>query len=202
MAASSAKTKLISGVAGVLLLSCATLFLGAWSFLPGSNGDGSRYGVAFNLIDDRGAPISEQALQGHPALVYFGYTHCPEVCPTTLYDMASWIKELGPAADDLRAYFFTVDPERDTTEIMHGYAANFTDRIVGITGDPKEMQKVIAGWQIFAKKVPGADGEYTMDHTASVFLVDRKGRLKGTIAYGEDANVALPKIRALLQPAG
>lgn len=178
----------------------ASLCLGAWTML--AKADEARYGVPFELTDDLGAPITDDALRGHPSLVYFGYTHCPEVCPTTLYEMAGWLKSLGPTADGLKAYFFTVDPERDTVEIMHGYASNFTDRITGITGDPKEMQKVIKGWQIFAKKVPSPDGDYTMDHTASVFMIDSQGKLQGTIAYREDTSTALTKIRALLKPAG
>lgn len=157
------------------------------------------FGTAFTLTDDRGEPITEKALSGHPSLVYFGYTHCPDVCPTTLYDIAGWFKTLGPQADGLKAYFFTVDPERDTPEIMHSYTSNFTDRITGITGDPGEMQKAIKGWRIYAKKVPTPDSGYTMDHTASVLLVDAGGNLRGTIAYQENTDVALQKIRNLLQ---
>ncbi len=156
-------------------------------------------GASFDLTDDHGQPITEKALSGHPSLIYFGYTHCPDVCPTTLYDMAGWFKTLGPQADRLKAYFFSVDPERDTPEIMHSYTGNFTDRIIGITGDPKEMQKAIKGWRIYAKKVPSPDGGYTMDHTASVLLVDAGGNLRGTIAYQENNDVALQKIRNLLQ---
>jgi protein SCO1/2 len=181
-------------------LLCASLAFGAWTYLAKADESGSRYSVPFELTDDLGVPITQQALEGHPSLVYFGYTHCPEVCPTTLYEMAGWIKTLGPEAAGLKAYFFTVDPERDTVTIMHGYASNFTDRIKGITGNPTEMQKVIKGWQIFARKVPTSDGDYTFDHTASVFMIDAEGALKGTIAYGEDTNSALTKIRALLKP--
>ena len=113
--------------------------------------------------------------------------------------MAGWFKALGPQGDSLKAYFFSVDPERDTPEIMHTYTGNFTDRITGITGDPQEMQKAIKGWRVYAKKVPSPDGGYTMDHTASVLLVDASGNLRGTIAYQEDADVALQKIKNLLQ---
>lgn len=113
--------------------------------------------------------------------------------------MAGWIKTLGPSAEELKAYFFTVDPERDTVKVMHGYASNFTDRITGVTGNPVEMQKVIEGWQIFVRNVPTSDGDYIVDHTASVFMIDSKGALKGTIAYGEDTNSALTKIRTLLK---
>ncbi|PRD55017.1 SCO family protein [Phyllobacterium myrsinacearum] len=183
-------------------LICAALGFAAWTFLAAGTKTNSRHGAPFNLVDDLGAPITDRALQSHPSLVFFGYTHCPEVCPTTLYEMAGWFKALGPAADGLKAYFFTVDPERDTPEIIHGYTSNFTDRVTGITGDPAEVQKVIKEWQIFVRKVPTADGDYTIDHTASVFMLDDQGRLKGTIAYGEEVNSALAKIQTLLKSAG
>ncbi|SCB18889.1 SCO family protein [Rhizobium hainanense] len=189
----AAMTIALMFVIGSGLIGYATFFM-----TPQVRAAGS-FGTAFTLTDDRGEPITEKALSGHPSLLYFGYTHCPDVCPTTLYDMAGWFKTLGPQADGLKAYFFTVDPERDTPEIMHSYTGNFTDRITGITGDPGEMQKAIKGWRIYAKKVPTPDGGYTMDHTASVLLVDAEGNLRGTIAYQENTDVALQKIRNLLQ---
>jgi protein SCO1/2 len=159
-------------------------------------------GAPFNLVDEQGSPITEKALKGHPSLVYFGYTHCPDVCPTTLYDMAGWFKALGPKADTLKAYFFSVDPQRDTPAIMHSYTSNFTNRITGVTGDPQEMQKAINGWRIYAKKVPTADGDYLMDHTALVLLVDGSGNLKGTIPYDGPSDQAVQKIEKLLLPPG
>lgn len=185
-------------VALALIVGAGLIGYAAFFMTPPVRAAGS-FGAAFTLTDDRGEPITEKALSGHPSLVYFGYTHCPDVCPTTLYDMAGWFKTLGPQADGLKAYFFTVDPERDTPEIMHSYTSNFTDRITGITGDPGEMQKAIKGWRIYAKKVPTPDSGYTMDHTASVLLVDAGGNLRGTIAYQENTDVALQKIRNLLQ---
>lgn len=155
-------------------------------------------GTAFRLTDDRGQPITEAALKGQPTLLFFGFTHCPEVCPTTLYEMASWFKSLGSEADGLKAFFFSVDPERDTPELMHNYTSAFTDRITGVTGDPSEMQDVIKSWNIYAKKVPTDNGDYTMDHTASVLLLTEKGDLKGTISYGSTQETAVAKIRDLL----
>ncbi|MGN8023558.1 SCO family protein [Phyllobacterium sp. 22229] len=157
-----------------------------------------KLGVPFSLIDQNGAPITEAAFQGHPTALFFGFTHCPEVCPTTLFEMAGWLKALGDEGKDLRVFFISVDPERDTPEVMKGYTAAFTDRITGITGDPKEMEKVIKGWKIYARKVPTENGDYTMDHTASVMLLDRDARLKSTIDYKETTDVALKKLRLLL----
>ncbi|MFJ6328410.1 MULTISPECIES: SCO family protein [unclassified Rhizobium] len=159
----------------------------------------SGFGASFRLIADNGQPITEAALKGHPSLVFFGFTHCPEICPTTLFEMSGWFKTLGPGAKDLHAFFFSVDPERDTPETMRTYVSSFSDKVTGITGDPAEVQRVIKGWRIYAKKVPTDDGDYTMDHTASVLLVDANGDLKGTIAYQESADSAVDKIRQLLK---
>ena len=97
----------------------------------------SELGAPFNLIDHNGNPITEAAFAGKPTLVYFGFTRCPEVCPTTFYEMAGWFDTLGEKGKDLQAFFITVDPERDTPEIMKGFAEAFTDRATGITGDPE-----------------------------------------------------------------
>lgn len=155
-------------------------------------------GTPFNLIDQNGAPITEAAFKGHPTALFFGFTHCPEVCPTTLFEMAGLLNTLGDEGKDLRVFFISVDPERDTPEVMKGYTAAFTDRITGITGKPEEIEKLVKSWRIYAKKVPTEDGDYTMDHTASIMLLDRDARLKSTIDYKEDADVALKKLKLLI----
>jgi len=160
-----------------------------------------RLGADFILTDDTGKPITQAAFKGHPSLLYFGFTRCPEVCPTTLYDVAGWFKTLGPEAKDLHAYFVTVDPERDTVELMHGYVTALSDKITGITGDPKEIEKLIKGWRVYAARVPSDDGDYTMDHTASIFLLDKEANLKGTIAYQENPTIAVSKLMRLLNSA-
>ncbi len=164
----------------------------------GRQSEGPQLGVPFNLIDQNGAPITEAAFKGHPTVLFFGFTHCPEVCPTTLFEMAGWLKTLGEEGKDLRAFFISVDPERDTPDVMKGYVSAFTDRITGITGKPDEVEKLLKGWKIYAKKVPTENGDYTMDHTATVILVDRDGRLKSTIDYKESPDVALKKLKLLI----
>ncbi len=166
---------------------------------PRQEASSTAYGVNFSLISDDGQPITDAALRGHPSLVFFGFTHCPEICPTTLFEMSGWFKTLGSEAKDLHAYFFSVDPERDTPETMRTYVSSFSDKVTGVTGSPAEVQKVIKGYRIYAKKVPTTDGDYTMDHTASVLLIDADGDLKGTIAYQEPAEAAVAKIRAFLK---
>lgn len=188
------------GAAFAALFLAVMGFMG-WQFLvqgtEKSLTAGMRLGTEFALLDHNGAPITQAAFEGRPTLIYFGFTRCPEVCPTTLYEMAGWFEALGEEGSGLQAFFVTVDPERDTPEIMRGYAEAFTDRVTGITGDPEEIARLIAGWHVYAARVPTEDGDYTMDHTASVFLVDANGVFKGTVAYGEDATTAVAKLRRL-----
>ncbi|MCP1198934.1 SCO family protein [Notoacmeibacter sp. MSK16QG-6] len=157
----------------------------------------TKMGAPFELIDHNGEVITEKALEGQPSAVFFGFTHCPEVCPTTLYEMATWFDALGEEGKNIRAFFITVDPERDTPDVMKSYVENFTDRITGITGDPEKVEQLKKAWRVYSKRVPLEDGDYTMDHTASVMLVDAEGRFKGTIAYGESADTAMEKLRRL-----
>jgi protein SCO1/2 len=159
---------------------------------------GEPYGGSFSLVDAKGAPITEAAFRGHPTAVFFGFTHCPEVCPTTLYEMAGWLKTLGQDGNDLRAYFVSIDPERDTPQILDTYVGNFSDRITGITGDPEKVAAMAKAFGIFTRKVDTGDGDYTMDHTASVLLLDRNGAFSGTIAYGENADTAVAKLKRLV----
>lgn len=161
------------------------------------------FGVPFQLIDQTGKPITEQAFRGKPTALFFGFTHCPEVCPTTLFELDGWLKTVDPDGTGLQAYFVTVDPERDTPELLGRYIANVTDRVIGIAGAPDKIAEVIKGFKVYAKKIPtdekNPDGDYTMDHTASVFLLDAEGRFKGTISYGENTDVAQQKLANLLK---
>lgn len=171
----------------------------AWTLRTAPEHMPVQFGTPFTLRDDRGQTITEKALDGQPSLVFFGFTHCPEVCPTTLYEISGWLKTLGDEGKNLKVFYFSVDPERDTPEVMHSYASAFTDRITGITGDLPEMQKVMKAWRIVARKVPTDDGEYTMDHTASVLMLDSKAQFRGVINYGEAADSAVSRIRELLK---
>ena len=161
------------------------------------------YGVPFQLVDQDGAPITDAAFRGRPTAVFFGFTHCPEICPTTLFELDGWLKAADPAGGSIGAYFVTVDPERDTPESLGDYVSAVTNRVIGITGDPEKIGNVIKGFNIYAKKQPldAADpnGDYTMDHTASVLLLDAKGRFRGTIAWGENPDTAIEKLKNLMK---
>ena len=158
---------------------------------------GDAYGGPFTLVDHNGAEITEQALRGHPSAVFFGFTHCPEVCPTTLFEMDGWLNTLGDEGKEIRAFFVSVDPERDTPELMEAYVTNVSSRITGITGDPEKVAAMAKGFSIYVRKVELEGDDYTMDHTASILLLDRNGAFSGTIAYGENPDTALAKLKRL-----
>lgn len=161
------------------------------------------FGVPFQLVAQSGEPITEAAFTGKPTALFFGFTHCPEVCPTTLYELNGWMEKTDPDGSKLQAYFVSVDPERDTPELLGQYISNVSKRITGISGDPAKVEAMVKGFKVYAKKVPldekDPDGDYTMDHTASVFLLDREGRFTGTIAYGENSDVAVQKLENLIK---
>ncbi|MGE0502996.1 MAG: SCO family protein [Rhizobiaceae bacterium] len=158
---------------------------------------GEPYGAPFTLLDHDGQPITETAFRGHPSAVFFGFTHCPEVCPTTLYEMDGWLKALGKDGEAIRGYFVSIDPERDTPELMKQYVTAVSDRITGITGEPDRIAAMAKAFGIYARKVDTGDGDYTMDHTASVLLLRTDGDFAGTIAYGENPDTAVQKLRRL-----
>lgn len=158
----------------------------------------NRFNAAFSLVNDQGEKVDETIFKGNPSLVYFGYTHCPEVCPTTLFEVAGYLKALGEDGASIKSYLFTVDPERDTPEIMKSYVTAFSDRITGVTGTAEEMRRVVYGWKAFAEKVPNKSGGYSMSHTMDLFLIGADGRLKGLIPYGADPDEAVRKIRSTL----
>ena len=133
-------------------------------------------GGPFQLTDQAGRIVTEKDLQGRPTLVFFGFTHCPDVCPTSLFEISEVLKAMGKDADRVNAYFVSVDPERDTHEAMKDYLSSFDPHLKGLTGDPGAVAKVISGFRVYARKVPLKDGDYTMDHTALTYLMDRDGK--------------------------
>lgn len=193
----TARNPLVLAGAGLTAVFLAFL-IGVMVWVGAANARPGPFHAQFSLVDDKGNPVDQSLFKGSPSLVYFGYTHCPEVCPTTLFEVSGYLNALGPGGKPLKAYFFSIDPERDTPDVMHGYVTAFTDRITGITGKPDEMQKVIDGWMIHESKLPSEDGDYHMSHTTSLLLVGADGRLKGLLPYGADQDEAIAKIRELL----
>jgi protein SCO1/2 len=133
-------------------------------------------GGPFQLTDQSGATVTEKNLQGKPSIIFFGFTHCPDICPTSLFEMSEILRAMGKDADRVNAYFISVDPERDSKDAMKDYLSSFDPHLKGLTGDPEAVAKVLSAYRVYAKKVPLKDGDYTMDHTALTYLMDRDGR--------------------------
>ncbi len=133
-------------------------------------------GGPFRLTDQSGAVVTERNLQGRPSLIFFGFTHCPDVCPTALFEISEILRAMGKDADRVNAYFISVDPERDDKDAMKDYLSSFDPHLKGLTGDPEAVAKVLSAYRVYAKKVPLKDGDYTMDHTALTYLMDRDGK--------------------------
>lgn len=190
----------------ILAIGCLVTLLGvlftALGFVYVGQAKNAAIKRPFELVDTTGRKVTEHVFEGRPSLVYFGYTNCPEVCPTTLIEMADWLNELGPEGQDLQALFFTIDPERDTPDVMAPYVASISDRIVGVTGSQEDMRKASESWLIVARK-DGDGKDYHMKHTTSLLLVGRNGRLQGLIPYGTSRSDAIARIRqVLLREAG
>jgi len=154
------------------------LFLSAALLLGGRNGPQAvaAIGGPFSLTDQDGRTFTQDNLKGKPHLVFFGFTHCPDVCPTALFDMSEVLRSLGKDGDRIGAVFITVDPERDTPAVMKDYLSSFDPRLRGLTGEPAAVAAVEKAYRVYSKKVPTQDGDYTMDHTAIVYLMDKNGQ--------------------------
>jgi protein SCO1/2 len=181
---------------GILVLMAAGVGFITFQWYRTMNG-GEPYGAAFSLVDQKGAEITEAAFRDQPTAVFFGFTHCPEICPTTLFELDELLNKLGDEGKNIKVYFVTVDPERDTPEVLDAYVSNVSDRITGITGSPEKIAAMTKSFGIYSKKVPLDGGDYTMDHTASVLLLSNGGDFAGTIAYEENPDTALAKLKRL-----
>jgi protein SCO1/2 len=156
-------------------------------------------GGPFRLTDQDGRPLSSDALKGEPFAIYFGFTRCPDICPTTLSELANAMQTLGPEADRMHYVFVTLDPTRDTPQVMKEYVGAFDSRIVGLTGSEADVGEAAKSYHIFWEKVPTENGDYTLNHTATVFLMDGQGVLSGALDYGDSAEVVVTKLRHLIE---
>ena len=155
-------------------------------------------GGPFTLIDQRGRPFTDKDLKGKPSLIFFGFTYCPEVCPTTLTHISAWLKSLGPDADKLNIVFVSIDPKRDTPGQLASYLTSFDPRIHGLTGTEAAVDKVADEYRVYHRKVPLPGGGYTMDHSAVIYALDRNGGVSGILTYDEPDARALAAIKALI----
>ncbi len=155
-------------------------------------------GGSFTLIDQDGRTVSDADLRGRPFLVFFGFTNCPDVCPTTLFEVSEVLRALGPQADGMRAFFITVDPERDTPPVLKDYLSSFDPHLSGLTGDPAAIAAVAKAYRVYYKKVPLDQGGYTMDHTAVVYLMDKNGRFVSPFNLKRTTQAAAADLRRYL----
>jgi protein SCO1/2 len=157
------------------------------------------YATPFTLVDQDGAEVTEADFLGKPSAWFYGFTQCPDVCPTTLSEMSALLEALGPDADRLQVVFVSVDPERDDVATMKGYVDYFDDRIMGLTGALQDVSAMARTRYIYFEKVPLEGGDYTMDHSASVHLADADGAFFGTLDGEEPFETRLQKLRRLIQ---
>ncbi len=157
-------------------------------------------GGPFTLVTHKGRTVTEKDFLGKPALVFFGFTHCPDVCPTTLFEITNRLPKLGADADRLQVLFITADPERDTPELLASYLESFDPRITGLSGTREQVDGAIKVFKVYANKVPTENG-YNVDHTASVIMLDAAGKFRGMIDYHEQEEMAVAKMRRLVAGA-
>jgi protein SCO1/2 len=193
----------------VLVAACAlTVSIAACDKLPGKqqqasfqNTDvtGLDYAKGFSLTDHTGKPRTLADFKGKAVVVFFGYTQCPDVCPTTMAEMATVMQKLGPLADQVQVLFITLDPERDTQQLLASYVPAFDKRFIGLRGTPEQTAKTAKEFKVFYAKVPGSDpNSYTIDHTAGSYVFDRDGRLRLFIRHGQGPDPIVHDLRQLL----
>ena len=154
-------------------------------------------GGPFALSTQTGTAATEKSLAGKPTLMFFGYTHCPDVCPATLFQVSELLRAMGPEPG-VNAVFVTVDPERDTPEVMKDYLSSFDPHIVGLTGSREAVDAMLKGYRVYAKKVPGKDGDYTMDHSALVYLMDKSGRFAASFNLDRPQPENIAQLRKMM----
>jgi len=207
----------VSRIALLLALLLSSLLLSACGDKPADDGNqitlspvksqfantdvtGLAYAKDFALTDHTGKPRTLADFKGKAVVLFFGYTQCPDVCPTTMAEMAAVMKELGPLADKVQVLFVTIDPERDTQALLAQYIPAFDARFLGLYGDLAATEKTAKEFKVFYQKVPGkTPGSYTMDHTAGSYVFDPQGRIRLFIRHGQVAAPIAHNLKLLLQ---
>jgi protein SCO1/2 len=169
-----------------------------YGLLPGpGRSRGPSIGGAFTMTAQDGRTVTDRDFSGRPYLVFFGYTHCPDFCPTALFDISTIFKTMGPDKN-IAALFVSVDPERDTPQLMKTYLESFDPRIIGLTGDKARTEAITKAFKVFVKKIPGENGDYTVDHTAAVYLVDKTGHFVSAVNLTKPAKQAARELERYL----
>ncbi len=163
-----------------------------------STGEKLGLGGSFVLEDVNGQPFPSTRLAGKPYVIFFGYTHCPDVCPATLAELTTDIKALRADAGRMRYVFVTLDPARDTPAVLKDYVGSFDSHIIGLTGTASQVAKVAKEWSVFYRIVPGSGKDYTLEHSAASYLMDAKGRFSGFFTFKDSPSTQLAKIRGVI----
>jgi len=158
----------------------------------------SSVGGPFELVNQDGKTVTDADFRGKPFLVFFGFTHCPDICPTTLFEVSEVLNRLGTDADKVNAIFVTVDPERDTPEKLKLYLSSFHPRLSALSGSPAQIEAIKKAYFVYAKRVPLEGGGYTMDHTSVVYLMDKQGKFIAPFNLKRDADAAAADLRRRL----
>ena len=187
---------IVACVVGALVTGCAP----DGPKFQASDVTGAAFGRDFQLNDAAGKPRTLADYRGKAVVVFFGYTQCPDVCPTTLAELAEVMKKLGPDADRVQVLFVTIDPERDTPDLLSKYVPAFDPRFMGLYGDAAATARTAKEFKIIYQKQPGATpGSYTMDHSAGTYIFDPQGRLRLYVSYGQGPEVFAHDLRELLK---
>jgi protein SCO1/2 len=188
------------GLAAIL----ACLVLAAFAVQRGTSNHGTALiGGPFALVDDSGKPVDQHVLDGRYSAVFFGFTHCPDVCPGTLQALSVAATALGPKARDLQVVFVSIDPERDTPSALKSYldSQKLPVPVVGLTGSPDQVKAAAKAYRVFYQKAPQAGGDYSMDHSTAVYLMDRRGRFDRVLSYGMTPADMAAQIEAAMRGA-
>ncbi len=180
-------------LAGAFALTGAVMMLA-----PAEKTRPSTVGGPFELVNQDGKTVTDADFRGKPLLVFFGFTHCPDICPTTLFEVSEVLNRLGKDAEKVNAIFVTVDPERDTPEKLKLYLSSFHPRISALSGSEAQVEAVKKAYFVYAKRVPLEGGSYTMDHTSVVYLMDKEGRFVAPFNLKRDADAAASDLRRRL----
>jgi protein SCO1/2 len=189
-----AKT-IAAGAAGTLLIATGIIF---GQFIKhSSEPDPIPIGGAFELVDQEGHSVTDKTFLGRPSVISFGYTSCPDVCPTTLMDLSNWLRALGSHADKLNVLFISIDPERDTPSHLREFLSSFDPRIRRLTGTKEQIAAVAREFRVYYKRVEESDGTYAMDHTGAIYLMDKTGQFVASLSFQTEDSVAIERLRSL-----
>lgn len=196
------RTRRILFVLAAFIVGAVVIVAGALAMLPTGGGQQVSTQIAiggpFRLLDQDKNEVTDETFIGEPKLVFFGFTHCPDICPTSLFEMSQAFEALGTDARKVAGLFITVDPERDTPEVMKSYLGSFHPSIQGLTGSPEQVAAVIKAYRAYAKKVPTQGGDYTMDHTAIVYLMGKDGEFIAPFDLKRPPDVVAADLRRYL----